>query len=42
MWGLGRRIAPTDRGRRGCMLMLVCALALIVLALVVSIIAGTF
>jgi len=41
-WGLGRQIAPTAAGRRGCLLMLGAAFVLIVVAVVIALVAGTF
>jgi hypothetical protein len=41
-WGLGRQLSPTAAGRRGCMLMLVAGFVVIVVAVIVALVAGTF
>ena len=41
-WGLGRQLAPMAAGRRGCLPILVAALVVIVVAVGVALVAGTF
>lgn len=36
MWGLGRQLSPSDRGRQGCMVLLVGALVLVVVVLLIT------
>ena len=36
MWGLGRQLSPSDRGRQGCMILLIGSLVLIVVVLLIS------
>ena len=39
---LGRRLVPSARGRRGCMWMLFATFVVIVAALVLAVVLGTF
>ena len=39
-WGLGRRLVPSPRGRRGCMFMLLVGFAIFVVAIVFAVAVG--
>ena len=40
MWGMGRRVVPTARGRQGCMVLLLVGFALIVVVVVIALFTG--